>query len=83
MCTWTLGIEISHTEGNHGYMLISDASPSQNLHSGKSYVKKIILILVILIILFSNLCQRKIEKFELEFVDVGILGTGFCFQGSH
>ena len=25
----------------------------------------------------------KIEKFELEVVGVGILGTGFCFQGSH
>ena len=66
-------------------MLISDASPSQNLHSGKSYVKKIILILVILIILLV-ICANvpcKIEKFELEFVGVGILGTGFCFQGSH
>ena len=26
---------------------------------------------------------RKIEKFELEVVSVDILGTGFCFQGSH
>ena len=23
------------------------------------------------------------EKFELEVVGVGILGTGFCFMGSH
>ena len=25
----------------------------------------------------------KIEEFELKIVGVGILGTGFCFQGSH
>ena len=35
-------------------------------------------------LLFSNLCQLpKIEKFELEVPGVGILGTGFCFWGSH
>ena len=27
--------------------------------------------------------RLKIEKFELEVVDVVILGAGVCFQGSH
>ena len=56
---------------------ISAASPSPNVHSGKSYVKKIV---------FLAICanfSRKIEKFELEVVCMGVLGTGFCFQASH
>ena len=59
-------------------MQFSAASPSTNFHSG-SYVKKN------KCLLFSDLHQLpcKIEKFELEVVGVGILGTGFCFQGSH
>ena len=35
---------------------------------------------------FSAICVNfpsKIWKFELEVVGVGILGTEFCFQGSH
>ena len=54
-------------------------TPSPNFHSGKSYVKKIS-------VYFLAVCANfpcKIEKFELENVRVGILGTGFYFQGSH
>ena len=35
---------------------------------------------------FLTICADfpwKIGKFELEVVDVGILGSGVCFQGSH
>ena len=56
---------------------ISAALPSASFHSGKSYVKKITM---------STFCANfpcKIEKFELKVVGVGILGKGFCFQGSH
>ena len=59
---------------------ISAASPSPNFYSGKNYVKKNNSVY------FSAICVNfpcKIKKFELEVVDVGILGTGFCFQGSH
>ena len=49
---------------------ISAASPSPNFHSEKSCVKKI-----------SVYCLKK--KFGLEVVRVGILGTGYYFQGSH
>ena len=57
-------------------MLISGASPSLSFHSGKSYVQKIIES-VILLICANFPC--KTEKFELEVVGLGILGTGFCF----
>ena len=52
---------------------ISAASPSPKFYLGKSYVKKN----------NSVYFPCKIEKFELENVGVDILGTGFCFQGSH
>ena len=61
-------------------MQISAASLSQNFHSGRSYVKKNNSVY------FLAICANfpcKIEKFEVEVVGVGILGTGFCFQGSH
>ena len=38
------------------------------------------------IVYFLEICANfpcKTEKFELEVVVVGILGTEFCFQGSH
>ena len=35
-----LDIEISHTEGNHGYMQISAALPSPNFQSGKRVMLK-------------------------------------------
>ena len=57
---------------------ISAASPSPNFHWGKSYVKKIS-------VYFLAICANfpcKTEKFELENIGAGILGTGFCFQGS-
>ena len=44
-------------------MQISAVSPSPNFHSGKSYVKKIILFYFLAI--FVNF-SFKIEKFELE-----------------
>ena len=50
---------------------ISAASPSPNFHSEKSYVKKKISVYFLK------------KKFELEVVRVGILGTGYYFQGSH
>ena len=37
---------------------------------------------VYFLLIYANF-QCKIEKFELEIVVVGILGTGFCFQDSH
>ena len=55
---------------------ISAALPSD---SEKSYVKKIS-------VYFLAICANfpcKIESFESEVVGVGILETGFCFQGSH
>ena len=60
-------------------MQISAASPSPNFHSGKSYVKKISVYFLAICVNFSS----KIEKFELEVIGMGILGTGLCFQGSH
>ena len=60
LCTWTLDIEISHTEGNHGYANVC-------------YIA----------IFKYSYGEQKIEKFELEVLSVGILGTGFCFQGSN
>ena len=55
------------------------ALPSPNFHSGKSYIKKSSV--YFLAICANFLC--KVEKFELEVVGVGILGTGISFQGSH
>ena len=52
-------------------MQISAASSSPNFYSGKTSVKK------------CPYVPYTTEKFELEVVGVGILGTGFCFQGSH
>ena len=60
MCTWTLDIEISHKEGNHGYANVC-------------YIA----------IFKYSYGEEKIEKFELEVLSMGILGTGFCFQGSN
>ena len=60
-------------------MQISAALPSPNFHSGESSVKKIRVYFLAICTNFS--C--KIENVELEVADVGILGTGFCFQGSH
>ena len=60
-------------------MQISAASPSANFDSRKRSVKNIS-------VYFLAICANfpcKIEKFELEVVGVGILGTGLCFQGSH
>ena len=57
---------------------ISAALLSPNFHSGKSYVKKNGAYLLAICANFPI----KFEKFELEFAGVGILGTGFCFQGS-
>ena len=57
-------------------MQISAVSSSPNFLSGNSYVKKNKR-------LFFNNFPWKIGKFELEVVDVGILGSGVCFQGSH
>ena len=56
-------------------MQISAALPSPNFYSGKTcpYV----------LIEKCPYVPYTIEKFELEVVGVGILGTGFCFQGSH
>ena len=54
---------------------MSAASPSPLFHSEKSYVKKISV--YFLVICANFLC--KIEKV----VGVGILGTGFYFQGTH
>ena len=61
-------------------MQIADASPSLNFHSGRSYVKKSNTV-YLLAICVNFPC--KIEKFELEVLGIGILGTGFCFQGNH
>ena len=58
---------------------IYTASPFPNFQSRNSYVKKIT---VYFLAIFVNL-TCKIEKFELEVVRGGILGTGFSFQGSH
>ena len=58
---------------------ISAASPYPNFHSRKSYFKKIT---VYFLAIRANF-PCKIEKFELENLGVGILGTEFCFQGSH
>ena len=58
---------------------ISAILPSPNFHSEKCYDKK-------MSVYFLGICTNfpcKIEKFELEVVGVCILGTGFCFQGSH
>ena len=58
---------------------ISAALPSPSFHSGKSYVKKISAY-------FLAICANfpcTIEKFELEVVGVGILGTVFCFLGNY
>ena len=58
---------------------VSAALPSPDHHSAKSYVKKIS-------VYFLAICADfpcKTEKFELEVAGVGILGTGFCVQGSH
>ena len=59
---------------------ISAASPSPNFHSGKHYVYENNNVYFL-----ANCVNfpRKIEKFKLEVVDMGILGTEFCFQGSH
>ena len=60
-------------------MRISAASPSPNFCSGKSYVKNNS-------VYFSAICvncPHKIWKFELEVAGMGILGTEFCFPGSH
>ena len=59
---------------------VSTASPSPNFHSGTSYVKKNNSVY------FLAICVNfpcKVEKVELEVVGVDILGTRFCFQGSH
>ena len=59
---------------------ISAASPSPNIYSGKSCVKKNNSIY------FLSICVNfpgKIEKFELEVAGMGTLETGFCFQGIH
>ena len=58
---------------------VSTASPSPNFHSGTNYVKKITVYFLAICVNFP--C--KVEKVELEVVDVDILGTRFCFQGSH
>ena len=58
---------------------ISAAFPSPSFHSGKSYVKKISAY-------FLAICANfpcEIEKFELEVVGFGILGTVFCFLGNY
>ena len=47
-------------------------SPSSYLHIGNSYVKKIS-------VYFLGICIN----FLYKIVGMGILGTGFCFQGSH
>ena len=50
------------------------ASPSLTFHSGKSYVKKNNSVY------FLAICANfpcKIEKFELEVVGMGFLGTGY------
>ena len=50
--------------------------PSPNFHPGKSYLVK-------MSAYFLAMCANlpcKIEKFELEAVGVGILGTGFFFN---
>ena len=52
---------------------------SPNFHSGKSYVKKVSVYFVA--IRANSPC--KIETFELEVVGGGILGKGFCSQGSY
>ena len=74
MCTWTLGIEISHTEEQNGYaniwcITISKFSLKEELCSKNNSV------------CFLPICAKfpcKTEKFELEVVGLGILGTGFC-----
>ena len=58
---------------------ISATSPSPNFHWGKSYVKKLGVYFLAICINFP--C--KIKKFDLEVVRMGILKTGFCFQGKH
>ena len=55
---------------------ISAASPSPNYI--KTYYKNNN-------VYFLAICLNfpcKVNKFELEVVNIGILGTGFCFQGS-
>ena len=58
-------------------MQIAAASSSLNLHSGKSFVKKITLFIYFFAIYIKPPCE--IEKFELEVVSVDILRTEFCF----
>ena len=65
---WTLGIKISHTEGNHGYANI--------LIQGRVMLKNNSFYFLAICVNFP--C--KIEKLELEVVGMGILGTGFCFR---
>ena len=60
-------------------MQLPAASASPNFYSGKRYVKKI----SVYFLAISANFPCKIENFELLVVGVGILGTGFCFQGSH
>ena len=60
-------------------MQISAKSQTSKFSFGKNYVKKN---RVYFLALCANL-TCKIEDFELEVVGVGILGIGFCFQGSH
>ena len=67
------------TQNETMVMQISAALSSPNFHSGKSYAKKIS---VYFLVICAN-CLCKIEKFESKVVGVGILGTEFCFQGSH
>ena len=55
---------------------ISAALPFPNFHSGKSYVKKNNSVW------FLAICVNyscKIEKFEVEVVGIGVLGTRFGF----
>ena len=80
-------------------MQISAISLSPNVYSEKSYNSSLNENLEIVMqqifaaadvekisVYFLAICANfpcKFEKFELEVVGVGILGTGFCFQGSH
>ena len=74
MCTWTLGIEISHTEENHGYANNWCITISKSSFTEELCLKDKCLFLVICV---NFPC--KTEKFEFEVVGLGILGSGFCF----
>ena len=75
---WITSVYLNFIQKETMVTQISAASSSPNFHSRKSYVKKITKFT------FLAICANfpcKIEKFELE--NVGILGTGYCLQGSH